>query len=65
MDAENIKALFRRAQSYLATQDFFEAEQDIKRGLGLQPDNADLLNLHKKLKVCVRVCMCLCVCVCV
>lgn len=32
-------------------QDFFEAEQDIKKALYSEPNNADLLALSKKLKV--------------
>jgi hypothetical protein len=32
-DSGNLKALYRRAQAYLATADFVEAELDIKRGL--------------------------------
>lgn len=34
-DSFNLKALFRRAQAYLGTFDFVEAEQDIKKGLGV------------------------------
>lgn len=55
VDSGNIKALYRRAQSFLATQDFVEAECDLKRGLEEAPDNADLLALQKKLKVVMRV----------
>lgn len=32
-------------------QDFLEAELDVKRGLCLQPENADLHVLSKRLKV--------------
>eukprot|EP01025_Chloroclados_australasicus_P048566 TRINITY_DN5505_c0_g1_i1.p1 TRINITY_DN5505_c0_g1~~TRINITY_DN5505_c0_g1_i1.p1 ORF type:complete len:587 (-),score=135.63 TRINITY_DN5505_c0_g1_i1:292-2052(-) len=49
-DSENVKALYRRAQAYLGTKDFVEAEIDIKRALVIEPDNQDLKNLHKRLK---------------
>ena len=32
-DPSNAKALYRRAQSWLATADYVEAEQDIRAGL--------------------------------
>ena len=32
-DGANVKALYRRAQAWLATADFVEAEQDIRAGL--------------------------------
>ncbi len=32
-DGGNLKALYRRAQAYLATADYLEAEQDIRKGL--------------------------------
>lgn len=32
-DGGNLKALYRRAQAYLATGDFLEAEQDIRKAL--------------------------------
>jgi hypothetical protein len=35
----------------MGTSDFVEAEADIKKGLGSEPNNADLQALHKKLKV--------------
>ncbi|RMZ52723.1 hypothetical protein APUTEX25_000842 [Auxenochlorella protothecoides] len=50
-DSFNLKALFRRAQAYLGTFDFVEAEQDIKKGLGVDPNNADFNALHRKWKV--------------
>jgi hypothetical protein len=39
----------------MGTGDFVEAEADIKKGLGSEPDNADLQALHKKLKVRVAI----------
>ena len=35
----------------LLLQDFLEAELDVKKALCLQPENADMLQLSKKLKV--------------
>lgn len=50
VDPSNIKALYRRAQAYVATQDFLEAEVDVKAGLLNEPQNAELLHLHKRIK---------------
>lgn len=33
MDSSNVKALYRRAQAWMATADFVEAELDIRAGL--------------------------------
>lgn len=49
-DSFNIKGLYRRAQSYIETGDWVEAAQDIKKGLGSDPDNVDLKLLARKLK---------------
>ncbi len=38
-------------QGYAATQDFLEAEIDVKKGLVLEPANAELLALQKRIKV--------------
>jgi hypothetical protein len=38
----------------MGTSDFVEAEADIKKGLGSEPNNADLQALYKKLKVGVE-----------
>lgn len=54
IDSGNIKALYRRAQAFMATVDYVEAECDIKRGLDEEPGNAELLALQKKLKVAMR-----------
>ncbi|GAB4815844.1 hypothetical protein N2152v2_002890 [Parachlorella kessleri] len=40
-DSSNLKALYRRAQAYLATGDFVEAEMDIKAGLVLVGGTAE------------------------
>ena len=50
-DIGNIKALYRRAQSYIQTQDWVEASQDIKAGLSSEPENMDFKILAKKLKL--------------
>lgn len=43
-DPSNLKALYRRAQAWLATADFVEAELDIRRGLaGVRPLDAGCL----------------------
>lgn len=49
-DPYNMKALYRRAQSYIDTQDWIEAAQDIKLALGNDPDNGDFKILRKRLK---------------
>jgi FK506-binding protein 4/5 len=48
-DPYNLKALFRRIESWIATQDLIEARMDIKQALGIDPDSKDLLALEKKL----------------
>ncbi|KAJ9517315.1 hypothetical protein QJQ45_016684 [Haematococcus lacustris] len=53
-DSFNVKALYRRAQAYIGTADFAEAEADVKKGLSAEPGNADLAALLKKLKVLMR-----------
>lgn len=49
-DLNNMKALYRRAQAYIATSDWFEAGQDIKKALLLEPANSDFKLLARKLK---------------
>eukprot|EP01023_Acetabularia_acetabulum_P021319 TRINITY_DN2116_c1_g1_i6.p1 TRINITY_DN2116_c1_g1~~TRINITY_DN2116_c1_g1_i6.p1 ORF type:complete len:607 (-),score=149.62 TRINITY_DN2116_c1_g1_i6:671-2416(-) len=49
-ESENIKALYRRAQGYLGSKDFVEADLDIKHALNADPNNQDLKNLQKRLK---------------
>lgn len=50
-DSSNVKALFRRAQAYMATQDYIEARQDLDLAIKVDPTNRDLRTLLKKLKV--------------
>lgn len=50
-DSFHLKGLYRRAQAYIETGDWVEAEQDIKKALGVEPNNADFKALMKKLKV--------------
>ncbi|KAK9830144.1 hypothetical protein WJX72_009971 [[Myrmecia] bisecta] len=49
-DSSNVKALYRRAQAYLGSQDHIEAECDIKRALEVDPHNRDVRALYKKYK---------------
>lgn len=45
IESGNIKALYRRAQAYLALQDFDLARQDLVTALNLDPTNASLKDL--------------------
>ena len=54
VDPTNVKALYRRAQSYIGTLDYLEAELDLKRGLEVDPASTDLSALLKRLKVMQR-----------
>lgn len=54
VDSANIKALYRRAQAYLAQGDLLEAERDVKAGLLLEEDNTDLQAFYRKLKVHIK-----------
>ncbi|KAK9830747.1 hypothetical protein WJX74_005104 [Apatococcus lobatus] len=47
-DATNVKALYRRAQAWMGSQDYLEAEQDIKQALERDPANKDVRALHKR-----------------
>jgi len=38
-DPGNVKALFRRAQAYMLTQDYIEAKQDLDLALRAEPTN--------------------------
>lgn len=49
-DSQNVKALYRRAQAYLARQDLVEAEQDIKAALVVDPASRDVRVLHQQWK---------------
>ena len=50
MEGNNVKALFRRGQSYVATQDFIEAEFDLKAVEAEDPDNAEVKREMLRLK---------------
>ena len=50
-DATNVKALFRRAQAWMGSQDYLEAEQDIKQALERDPSNRDVRALHKRCRM--------------
>lgn len=45
-----MKALYRRAQAYLARQDFIEARQDIKAALDVDKANRDVQSLYRQWK---------------
>lgn len=47
----NVKALFRRAQGYMGTQDYDLAEWDIKKILEIDPENRDAKQEFRVLKV--------------
>ena len=49
-DGLNVKALYRRAQARLGTQDFVEAERDIRTALGQDPASRDLRALLVRYK---------------
>jgi len=49
-EPSNLKALYRRAQAWVGTSDWVEAEQDVKGGLLLDPGNADFKALAKRLR---------------
>lgn len=49
-DSGNVKALFRRAQAYMMTQDYVEAKQDLDLALQSEPTNRDMRALLKRLK---------------
>lgn len=50
-DPYNMKALYRRAQSFIDTEDWVEAAQDIKLALGNEPNNSDFRMMAKRLKI--------------
>ncbi|KXZ45163.1 hypothetical protein GPECTOR_57g453 [Gonium pectorale] len=54
IDSQNVKALYRRAQARMGLQELVEAETDIKNALYVEPNNADLLVLQKRLKVAMK-----------
>ncbi|XP_026431576.1 70 kDa peptidyl-prolyl isomerase-like isoform X1 [Papaver somniferum] len=50
LDPSNIKALYRRSQSYLETQDLEKAEIDIKKALSINPNNREVKLEYNKLR---------------
>ncbi|KAL8259995.1 hypothetical protein R6Q59_027948 [Mikania micrantha] len=53
-DSKNVKALYRRAQACIQLVDLDLAEMDIKKALGLDPDNRDVKLEYKLLREKVR-----------
>jgi len=49
-DGSNVKALYRRAQGYMNTAFFIEAEVDLVRARQEDPDNKDVVTLMQRLK---------------
>ncbi len=49
-EPSHCKALYRRAQAYLAQSDYIEAEQDIKKALQAEPANPGVRALHAQWK---------------
>ncbi|KAH7289437.1 hypothetical protein KP509_30G001700 [Ceratopteris richardii] len=50
LESQNVKALYRRAQSYVETADFDLAELDIKKALEIDPSNRDVKVEYRRLK---------------
>ncbi|OVA11790.1 Peptidyl-prolyl cis-trans isomerase [Macleaya cordata] len=50
LDPFNVKALYRRSQSYLKTSDLEKAEIDIKRALTIHPNNRDVKLEYNRLR---------------
>eukprot|EP00475_Leptophrys_vorax_P037536 TRINITY_DN64850_c0_g1_i1.p1 TRINITY_DN64850_c0_g1~~TRINITY_DN64850_c0_g1_i1.p1 ORF type:complete len:607 (+),score=130.93 TRINITY_DN64850_c0_g1_i1:152-1972(+) len=50
LEPSNVKALYRRTQAYMGTEDFDLAEWDVKKALDLDPENRDLKLEHRQLK---------------
>ncbi|CAI7872926.1 unnamed protein product [Closterium sp. NIES-53] len=50
LEGSNVKALYRRAQAYMGTEDYDLAEWDVKKALDLEPDNRDLKLEYRQLK---------------
>ena len=51
-DPGNVKALFRRAQAYMMTQDYVEAKQDLDLALQSEPTNRYLFAGCKRSSKC-------------
>ncbi|KEH40009.1 FKBP-type peptidyl-prolyl cis-trans isomerase [Medicago truncatula] len=50
VEFHNVKALYRRAQAYIETEDFLLADVDIKKALEVDPQNREVKVLKMKLK---------------
>ncbi|CAH9053689.1 unnamed protein product [Cuscuta europaea] len=50
IESSNVKALYRRAQAYMKTNDLHLAELDIKKFLEIDPENKEVKLLQKNLK---------------
>ncbi|KAI3932960.1 hypothetical protein MKW98_029193 [Papaver atlanticum] len=50
LDPSNVKALYRRSQSYLETLDLEKAEIDIKKALSINPNNREVKLEYNKLR---------------
>lgn len=50
LDAQSVKALYRRAQARTEVGDYAEADEDIKRGLQLEPESLDFKRLRRRWK---------------
>ncbi|KAL1194387.1 Peptidyl-prolyl cis-trans isomerase FKBP62 [Cardamine amara subsp. amara] len=50
IEFQNVKALYRRAQSYIEMGDFNSAEMDIKKALEADPENREVKSLYRTLK---------------
>ena len=49
-ESHNVKALYRRAEAYLGSEDFFEGIADLKRALEIEPSNRDVASSLKRAK---------------
>ncbi|XP_020891758.1 70 kDa peptidyl-prolyl isomerase isoform X2 [Arabidopsis lyrata subsp. lyrata] len=50
IEFQNVKALYRRAQSHIEVGDLISAEMDIKKALEADPENREVKSLYKTLK---------------
>lgn len=50
LESRNVKALYRRAQAYIATLDLDYAESDIKKASEIDPQNKEVKLEYKVLK---------------
>lgn len=50
IESSNVKALYRRAQAYMKTNDLHLAELDIKKSLEIDPENREVKLMQKNLK---------------